>query len=278
MLIVIGFDFLAGNQVSRPLIRGVLMNNLIMIFTLVGFIAACTKTTSYTNMNRVPNKKSKIINGHMVIASDSQSKHTVGIYKKGETTCTGVIVSKNTVLTAAHCVDEMKNGKVSFGLQKNNREFREITDHIQHPEYDETVVGLADVPANDLMVLKFKGALPFGFEPAEISNIDIVQDNIEVVLSGFGRDEDNQYDVLKSTTVKVIQTAPYEFRTSEKKSGSCDGDSGGPVFFRNADEKYTLVGSVSRGDMNCNLYGIYENMTYYKNWINDSISRLQVAP
>ncbi len=217
---------------------------------------------------------SKIINGRFVTADDDFSKHIVGIYKNGATMCTGVLVAEGIVLTAAHCIDEARKGKISFGFQNNKLQFLPITEFIQHPQYDESIVGIVDHAANDVMVVKFKGVLPLGYATAAISDANLVQDGNDVMVTGYGRDEDDLYDVLKVTNVKVVEAVDYEFRTDEKKTGSCDGDSGGPVFYKNADGQNILVGLVSRGDENCQQYGIYENMTYYKNWIKESIQKL----
>jgi V8-like Glu-specific endopeptidase len=254
------------------------MKSILFVLISLVFTFSCVKKTSYTNMNsnsKTSDKSSKIIGGRDVTTKDVFAKHIVGIYKKKETVCTGVIIAKDAILTAAHCVDEMKKGSISFGLNKKNLEFRQIRDYFQHPKYDGDVEGLIDTPVNDVMVVRFFGDLPSGYEPAEILDQGIVQSEMTVILAGYGRDEDDHYDYLKMTEVKVVEAKPYEFRTEEKKTGSCDGDSGGPVFFKNADEKYILVGSVSRGDTNCHQYGIYENISYYKNWITESIQNLE---
>lgn len=221
-----------------------------------------------------PSMNPAIINGREVSKTDIFAKHVVGIFKKGETKCTGVLISKNAVLTAAHCLPDISKASISFGLNKKNLQLLPITGHLQHLQYDESIVGIVEDPANDVMVVTFRGDLPAGFEPAEISDEDLVQKGSIVLIAGYGRDEDDQYDYLKATEVSVVEAVSFEFRTEEKKSGSCDGDSGGPVFMKNSENKYVLVGSVSRGDPSCFQYGIYENMTYYKNWIRDSVQQI----
>lgn len=223
----------------------------------------------------------KIINGRSVLSQDEVAKHIVGIYKKNETVCTGVIVAKNAVLTAAHCVDEVRrNGKISFGFDLKHLQFRKITGFIQHKDYDDGPIGISDHAANDVMVVRFDGDLPEGYEPAFISAQDFIQNSSVVTIAGYGRDENDEYDILKATDVKVVEAVAFEFRTDEKKTGSCDGDSGGPVFMKISDnniEKNILVGSVSRGDPGCHQYGVYENMTYYKNWIEEKIKNLEAG-
>ncbi len=250
------------------------MKNILFILICSFSVFSCVKKSSYINLNTKLNSKktSKIINGVEVTPQDGFAQHIVGIFKKGETMCTGVLVSENTLITAAHCESELKYGKISFGLNIKKYEFRPITTYKVHADYDESAIGIVDHAANDIAVVQFSGGLPVGFAPAEISDQDLVQKQMSVIIAGYGRDEDNNYDYLKSTTVNVVETANYEFRTDEKKTGSCDGDSGGPVFFKNTENKFILVGSVSRGDPQCHQFGVYENITFYKTWITETIN------
>jgi V8-like Glu-specific endopeptidase len=244
----------------------------IFIFSI---LSACQVSENATTNKIQSESYPSIINGREVSKTDAFAKHVVGIFKKGEIKCTGVLVSKNAVLTAAHCLPDIHKASIGFGLNKKRLQLLSITGHLQHPQYDESIVGIVEDPANDVMVVTFSGDLPAGFEPAEISDQDLVQKGSIVLIAGYGRDEDDQYDYLNATEVSVVEAVSFEFRTEEKKTGTCDGDSGGPVFLKNSENKYLLVGSVSRGDPSCFQYGIYENMTYYKNWIQDSI--LQIA-
>lgn len=250
----------------------------VLVFSAV--FSGCLKRRT-GGESKVPTSKidatsaAKIINGRDVTTKDIFAKHIVGIVYKGDTMCTGVIIAKNAILTAAHCAEDLKKSKVSFGFNKKQLQFRDITNFIAHKEYEESIIEIDTIPANDILVLKFRGELPAGYEPAEISDQDLVQNNAVVTISGYGRDEANEYDVLKVTEAPVVQSAAYEFRTDEKKTGSCDGDSGGPVFLKNSDDKYMLVGAVSRGDQYCHQFGIYENVTYYKTWINESVQKLE---
>ncbi len=46
---------------------------------------------------------------------------------------------------------------------------------------------------------------------------------------------------------------------------------------RQSDSDYQLVGLVSRGDENCNTYGIYENVFYYVSWIQKTMTDLKAV-
>ncbi len=112
----------------------------------------------------------------------------------------------------------MKGAKLVFGTNKSNWQYREIVRFKQHEEYHDEVVGITDVPANDLLLIQFKGGLPFGYQPTRLPVADLIQDKVLVTLIGFGMDENEAYDVLKTTEVSVVESIPYEFRTTEKQS------------------------------------------------------------
>ena len=241
------------------------------------FLLSCSKKTEMPHALNLKSDSVSIINGRITESTDSFAKHVIGIYKKGETWCTGVVISEEFALTAAHCIDDVKGAKLVFGATKNQWEFREIVKYKQHEEYNEEIVGITDVPANDLLLIQFKGGLPFGYSPASMPKENHILDKATVTLIGFGTDENESYDVLKTTEVQVVESLPYEFRTEEKKSGSCSGDSGGPVFFKNVEGQYILAGLVSRGDENCHIYGIYENVFFYNEWIQKTIESFKSA-
>ena len=80
--------------------------------------------------------------------------------------------------------------------------------------------------------------------------------------------------------IKQFVLLHLNFVPTRKKTGSCDEDSGGPVFMKIKDnniERTVLVGSVSRRDSKRYQYGVYENTTYYKTWIDEKIKNLEAG-
>lgn len=213
-----------------------------------------------------------VVNGRYVNADDVFEKHVVGVYKYKEVLCSAVLISDRYALTAAHCADDVKGAKLVFGRNKMDWQFREVISSKIHGEYDSEIVGIIDVPANDILLIEFKGGLPFGFSAAQLPTAYENLENQKVTIAGYGLDENEDSNVLKASEVLVVESVPYEFRTTEKNSGSCSGDSGGPVFLKKNANQYVLVGLVSRGDENCSNYGIYENVSYYLGWISNSMN------
>ena len=60
---------------------------------------------------------------------------------------------------------------------------------------------------------------------------------------------------------------------AEGGKDACDGDSGGPLTIKLNDDRWVLVGIVSNG-IKCaepNMPGVYTNVPYYVDWINQII-------
>jgi len=61
--------------------------------------------------------------------------------------------------------------------------------------------------------------------------------------------------------------------TGKKKTDSCSGDSGGPLFYENDEGRSFLVGVVSFGTVTCDssLPGVYTRISSFVPWIYDTI-------
>lgn len=127
---------------------------------------------------------------------------------------------------------------------------------------------------NDVALLRFEGEMPEGFVPARIlQDRSKVADRTEVILAGFGNTFGGPFGsnggTLRKTKVKLakFEYSTSEMMTDEAKSGTCNGDSGGPVFVESADGSVDLIGVTSRGDFACRAFGIYSFVPHYADWL-----------
>ncbi len=216
-----------------------------------------------------------IINGKPVQPGEIYSKYTVGLGDE-ELFCSGVIISDHHILTAAHCQDGLLKGKIYFGTNKSNFEYRNIRAITVHPDYCKqnncgTEYSKDD---HDILVVELIGDLPQGYKPITIAAQSELQPGSKIFLAGFGADELGKYeDILKVTEVPMDQfNGQSEFRTIETAAGSCSGDSGGPAFIRK-DQQLYLAGLTSRGDGPCRSFGIYTLVDYFSDWILEIITK-----
>ena len=105
--------------------------------------------------------KNKI--GHSIVAIISSQEG-------GQALCTGSIISENTILTAAHCVDnEPQDLHLIFGndIKKvSNENMRKADKFVVQPNWQQHLPS----GEGDLAIIHFQGDLPVGFVPVVLAN------------------------------------------------------------------------------------------------------------
>jgi V8-like Glu-specific endopeptidase len=120
--------------------------------------------------------------------------------------------------------------------------------------------------------------------PKTYRKLDQALEDGDVVCNGNGQGKsgygtcykiDRSGDgLLRTTSAPISFVHETEIRLNEKKSGTCNGDSGGPAYILKNGEYY-LFGVTSRGSELCNEVGVYTNALYYKAWIEETIKILK---
>ncbi|AZZ35297.1 hypothetical protein CIK05_00255 [Bdellovibrio sp. qaytius] len=242
---------------------------VLVLSSAVFAFTACSQSTNSQTVHAVSDSAS-IVNGRPVIATDLYAKHTVAVAPVGEDPCTGVIIAPHFILSAGHCADYFENGEIFFGLKADkSATVYKIKNVTLHPKYCPRCTGRLDLAdANDLSIVEFAEELPKGFEPVEFATLEQVKVGTHVHLAGYGIDENSHYDgAMKVTEVLIDQVGSSEIMTNELKSGSCNGDSGGPAYILE-NNKLLLAGITSRGDGPCRQLGIYTIPAAHQTWIN----------
>ncbi|WP_413584801.1 S1 family peptidase [Bdellovibrio sp. HCB274] len=265
------------------------MKKLMMIPLLA--LAACTQNSAnVANLDTA--KKSSIINGEKVVRGESYEESTVALIYESPRDgsiaayCTGTLISKNLVLTAAHCADmfERIETKMFFGTDLpetfEDPNAIEIAESVSHRDFG--IDRDLNVTMFDLAVVKLASDAPEGYRPVPIlNNVKTLKAGMPITLVGWGRmsETENLKTVsMQKTVVEIAQVRDQEIITNQTRgTGACNGDSGGPGFIETS--MGLIVAGATRGPeigyLDCHHYGMYSLLVNYKDFLNYAAQTMQ---
>lgn len=203
--------------------------------------------------------KMAIVNGEDVAENSLIAKSTVAIghyfvgFNEFEPFCSGVIVSKDTIITAAHCLKDFSSEssfRILFG--KNSKEvssefFRDIDQVVLNPNYAEIYSedGQFLTSMGDIAAIKIVGEIPQSSAPVSIINENLkLGDFFELVVAGWGHmlNQGAEYMQFSKHVINKYWASHIVIREASSK-GACNGDSGGPVYILD-NQRLVVVGLV----------------------------------
>lgn len=197
--------------------------------------------------------------------------------------CTGTVIARRLVLTAAHCVEDATAGtkiRVMFGYDQSQAK---ASDYVQVKEWhaDPQYMVTNNIAAgHDAAVLILASdalapALPINRAPMTKA---MVGSPVHVV--GFGND--NGQAGTGSGLKREIHTTLHSLEQGVINVGkggqtTCQGDSGGPSFME-IGGKTVIVGITSYGEMGCVSHGSSTRVDLSAAWIDPFIEANGGAP
>ncbi|XP_050666958.1 trypsin-1-like isoform X2 [Leptidea sinapis] len=211
-----------------------------------------------------PNQENRIVGGFP--AGLNQYPWMVRLVYDGQFHCGGSLVTKDYVLTAAHCVRKLKRSKIRVILGDHDQTLttestaimRAVTAIVRHRSFD------ADSYNNDIALLKLRKPVTFSkiIKPICLPPSNIEPAGKEGIVVGWGRTSEG------GQLPAIVQ----ELCAGRAKTDSCQGDSGGPLLIQQGD-RFQVVGIVSWG-VGCGrpgYPGVYTRITRYLPWLKANL-------
>ena len=214
----------------------------------------------------------------------------VQIKGPGGTQCSGTIISRRLVLTAAHC---FLGGRGEYRIRALDPQFRfrySVADMVAiHPDFDVSALG-TNAPLNDIALLRSSRDFPDWLNPVVLAATTPGDGEfVDVLAAGYGMNRN--HSVASAGTLRQQHFAMLDqindptrllFLIDRKSvgrrvhNGICRGDSGGPVF-RRSGSGYVLAGVISAvvagENIDCGAVTAVTPVSIYRSFIQDMAGR-----
>jgi secreted trypsin-like serine protease len=283
----------------------------LLALTAALFVSCAPKQSGSSYQGLETSQISGIVGG-VVSHSDFQKENGIVqlriFVEQGEATCTGSLIARNVVLTAAHCLENVRGVAVMFALDENVTEEQVVwaVAGAVHPDFGPSSNEKA--VWNDVALLKLEKDAPADFQLAKLPTADApvtLGKGSKLTLAGYGITNAIIRKVVKNKvgvpvvvelpgvgtgTLRQVADIDVTAVTADKKEilldqtklrGACHGDSGGPALLQQADGSYVQVGVTSRGTNklgNCHQGAIYTGLSGHLDWIETNKVALATAP
>jgi len=226
-----------------------------------------------------------IVGGELVTGTSPVAKSTVALLTpEGHTFCTGTLIEKSLVVTAAHCLDNYSADHVYVAFGPNQRRpvaslLRRSTSFRIHQSFSMAAMETEGQPVNDIALVRLEEAAPGGYTPATaLTQGQALKVGEPLILAGFGLTASSSkatgtlYEVV-TALVKEDRTAKEIVFGGHPGKSACRGDSGGPAYATRG-AAIVLLGVTSRGSSKCDQFGIYTDVRFFRPWLTEAAATL----
>lgn len=253
----------------------------IVTLLILGFINNSASAVTYPDKASVKPSESDFMVSLWAVNPDT--------FERTQQVCSGVLLSSQILLTAAHCVIDNQNIVAVLGQTNTSDRAESISVYKWkiHPRYsrvtnqNDIALGILNFPSRHMVgkymnfskkFIKGKTRIyGWGIDQNEVDNGTLMS----VLQNDYSASAKKYYPSFNSQTM----IAGGYYHSKEKTfAGACNGDSGGPLLSSDG-TNYSLLGLVSYGSaLGCDVKRptVYTKVYYYLTFISDSIEELRV--
>lgn len=228
----------------------------VQIMCLVGLTLACDPPNRGSS-------QSAIVNGQ-----PSSSSAVVALVYVGLPTCSGTLVARRLILTAAHCIGSFDGAYFGDDSLEGSGELVPVVSQWTHPLYE------PDGYENDVGFALLEADAPAEIQPLAISRSplpsDFVGSTVRVVGYGQTTADDLGASARREGPADVSEVKTKEFDLQPAPANPCFGDSGGPAL-ADLGRGEEIVGVTSSGDTQCTTFGRQMRVDAYQDFIAPQI-------
>jgi secreted trypsin-like serine protease len=233
--------------------------SLALSFSLVAFGCA----SAVDEDSSVASESDAIVGGRATTALDAVGALTL----QGQAFCTGTLVGKRTVVTAAHCLESTPARLIRFAIGQNaSRPTLSIpaASATVHPQYDGASI------TNDIGVVILASDAPVEAIAPSTQALTPASVGQTLFFLGYGITSgatQGGAGIKRYVTMPIRQVGGTQFSYGEPGKNTCNGDSGGPALARAANGSFSLVGVTSFGDQGCVQFGVDTRVDTYMDFV-----------
>lgn len=205
-------------------------------------------------------------------AAADVAAQTVLIVSTRGASCTGTVLARDLVLTAAHCVAPKADYAVAI-LGDGQPKLVPAARIAIHPRFDADQFQTRR-PTPDLALVKLAEPLPARFRTARLSPATgLPEKGVTFLLAGYGVTADGAMKsagTLRSVTLPSIGTTGgimVRLSAPEGAAGACTGDSGGPAFLDGAVAGVVGWATAAGGARGCGGVTGVTLVSLHRDWI-----------
>lgn len=224
-------------------------------------------------------KAAAVIGGE---AASPLKPHLVMIVSDHGSLCSGVVVERRVILTAAHCVSGGGSYRLHWRDEANQPVLVEPASIMRHPGFNPDAAKTRQ-RSIDLAIVTSKADLPARFLPASLvgATTQPPAKDTSLTIAGYGlRNERDPNSAGQFAALALPVIMPYGpgrilVWLGGKQSGGCAGDSGGGIFTASGDLIAITVWSEGQGNNKCGALTQGLLIAPQRAWIDKALGQLK---